>query len=166
MWFFFLHLNTASNIYSTNKSNFQQTYWNILLIFILKYFSQKTGFDISCKLSQKEKICLKCQILFSGKIKRNTHITNLPSAEFAQRVIKSWWWFMWWKQYLFLNFLAKTLTNEVLSSKLFGILTLKTPKKPASENAVCLCCLLNILKNFSNLFLHTGKQCEPRSDCS
>ena len=45
-------------------------------------------------------------------------------------------------------------------------LTLKTPRKPASENVICLCCLLNILENFSNLFLHAGKQCGPRSDCS
>ena len=45
-------------------------------------------------------------------------------------------------------------------------LTLKTPRKPASENVVCLCRLLNILANFSNLFLHTGKQWGPRSDCS
>ena len=41
------------------------------------------------------------------------------------------------------------------------ILTLKAPRKTASENVVCLCRLLN-----SNLFLHTGKQCGPRSDCS
>ena len=46
------------------------------------------------------------------------------------------------------------------------LLTLKMPRKHASENVVCLCCLLNILANFSNLFLHTGKQCGPRSDCS
>ena len=45
-------------------------------------------------------------------------------------------------------------------------LTLKLPRKSASENVVCLCRLLNILANFSNLFLHTGKQCGPRSDCS
>ena len=45
-------------------------------------------------------------------------------------------------------------------------LTLKAPRKPGSENVVCLCRLLNILANFSNLFLHTGKQCGPRSDCS
>ena len=44
--------------------------------------------------------------------------------------------------------------------------TLKMPRKPASENVVCLCRLLNILANFSNLFLHTGKQCGPWSDCS
>ena len=35
-------------------------------------------------------------------------------------------------------------------------LDLKMPRKPASENVVCLCRLLNILANFSNLFLHTG----------
>ena len=32
------------------------------------------------------------------------------------------------------------------------LLTLKAPRKPASENVVCLCRLLNILANFSNLF--------------
>ena len=50
----------------------------------------------------------------------------------------------------------------VLSSRHLS-LTLKMPGKPASENVVCL---LNILANFSNLFLHTGKQCGPWSDCS
>ena len=38
-------------------------------------------------------------------------------------------------------------------------LTLKAPRKTASENGVCLCRLLNILADFSKLFLHTGKQC-------
>ena len=41
------------------------------------------------------------------------------------------------------------------------LLTLKTSGKPASENVVCLCRLLNILAKMSNLFLHTGKQCGP-----
>ena len=40
-------------------------------------------------------------------------------------------------------------------------LTLKAPRKTASENVVCLCRLLNILADFSNLFLHTGKQYGP-----
>ena len=40
-------------------------------------------------------------------------------------------------------------------------LTLKMPKKPASENVICLCRLLNILANFSNLSLHKSKQCGP-----
>ena len=46
------------------------------------------------------------------------------------------------------------------------VLTLKMPRKPAYENVICFCRLLNILANFSNLFLHTGKQCGYRSDCS
>ena len=35
------------------------------------YFSQKTGFDITCKLSPMETICMQCQNLFSGKNKKN-----------------------------------------------------------------------------------------------
>ena len=35
---------------------------------------------------------------------------------------------------------------------------LESQEKPASENVVCLCRLLNILANFSNLFLHSGIQ--------
>ena len=57
--------------------------------------------------------------------------------------------------------------HEILKPSLWenkkNILTLKVPRKPASKNVVCLCRLLNIL---ANLFLHTGKQCGPRSDCS
>ena len=34
---------------------------------LITFFSQKTGFDISCKLSPLETICMKCQSLFSGK---------------------------------------------------------------------------------------------------
>ena len=45
-----------------------------------------TEIDISYKLSPMETICMKCQILFSGNNKKN--IINLPSAEFAQRVVK------------------------------------------------------------------------------
>ena len=33
------------------------------------------------------------------------------------------------------------------------MLILKAPRKTASENVVCLCRLLNILADFSNLFL-------------
>ena len=53
-----------------------------------------------------------------------------------------------------------------ICSGCFCSLALKMPRKPAYENVICLCCLLNILANFSNLFLHTGKQCGPWSDCS
>ena len=31
-------------------------------------------------------------------------------------------------------------------------LTLKMPRKPASENVICLCGMLNILANFQNYF--------------
>ena len=34
------------------------------------FFSRKVGFDISCKLSHKETIFMKCQILFSVKNKK------------------------------------------------------------------------------------------------
>ena len=40
-------------------------------------------------------------------------------------------------------------------------LTLKTPRKPASENVVCLCRLLNILANFSNLFCIQANSVDP-----
>ena len=48
------------------------------------YFSQKTGFEISCKLSPLETICMNCQILFPQKNKKNI---NFLSAEFAQREV-------------------------------------------------------------------------------
>ena len=50
------------------------------------YFSQKTEFDISCKLSSSETICMKCQILFCEKIKKN--VISLSSAELVWRVVK------------------------------------------------------------------------------
>ena len=67
------------------------------------------------------------------------------------------------------NFLPKTenclsAATNFVQLKRYGwrdvkVLTLKAPRKTASENVVCLCCLLNILADFSNLFLHTGKEC-------
>ena len=56
---------------------------NILKYFFL--FFPETDFDISCKLSPMETICMKCQILVSGKNKKNI---NLLFAELAQRVVK------------------------------------------------------------------------------
>ena len=41
---------------------------------IFLIFSQKTGFDISCKLSPFETICMKCQILFCLE-KEETYFT-------------------------------------------------------------------------------------------
>ena len=70
-----LTLNTLGKIFS--RQHFE---------IFFSYFSQKTGYDISCKLSPKETVCMKCQILFSGKNKKN--IINLSSAKNAQRVVK------------------------------------------------------------------------------
>ena len=72
---------------------------------ILRYFSnfffQKKDFDIACKLSPLETICMKCQILFSKKKKKKKRkkttkkqqqqkkkkkLINLSSTELAQRV--------------------------------------------------------------------------------
>ena len=40
------------------------------------YFSQKTGFDISCKLSQMETICMKCRMSTSVFWKRQVSISS------------------------------------------------------------------------------------------
>ena len=45
-------------------------------------FFQKTGFDISWKVSPMESICMKCLILFSGRNKKS--IIKLTSAELAK----------------------------------------------------------------------------------
>ena len=47
--------------------------------------------------------------------------------------------------------LKKKLSSAVVVTGAL-ILILKTPRKTASENVVCLCRLLNILANFSKLF--------------
>ena len=47
----------------------------------MQIISEETGFDIPCKLSPVETICMKCQILFPGKDKKN--VINLSSAELA-----------------------------------------------------------------------------------
>ena len=60
-------------------------YWNI-------FFSQKTRFDISCKLSPMETVCMKYQILFSGeneKKKNHQYVVCWISPESAK--CKSVW---------------------------------------------------------------------------
>ena len=56
---------------------------------------------------------------------------------------------------------TRDITGAIETLQLSKALTRKAPRKFASENVVCLCRLLNILADFSNLFLHTGKQCGP-----
>ena len=69
---FWLLLSTLGKIFSRRY----------IEIFFSVYISHKTGFDTSCKLSPMETICMKCQILFSGKTKK-----NMLSAELDQRAV-------------------------------------------------------------------------------
>ena len=57
---------------------------------ILKYFENRIlilGSDNLCRLSPEEKICMKCQILFSGEVKKKIkkevfvcRLLNLPNS--------------------------------------------------------------------------------------
>ena len=73
------------------------------LLKYLSYFSQWTGFNISCKLTSMQTICMKFRVLFSGKNKKkyqfswfyaffiskgNLFRLLLSSAEFAHRMVK------------------------------------------------------------------------------
>ena len=49
----------------------------------------------------------------------------------------------------------------VVVSLCVTLLTLKMPRKPASENVVCFCRLLNILANCSNLFCTQANSVDP-----
>ena len=62
--------------------------WQFEIYF--SYYTQKKEFDSSCKFSPWERICMKFQILFSVKNKKN--IINLLSGEFAHSMlsIKIW----------------------------------------------------------------------------
>ena len=89
---------------------------NILKQF--SYSSNKTGPNTLCKLSPKvETICKKCQILFSGKIRKKHH----SSVKFAQCVIK----------------VDETRTDENIKIKpvdqIYSLLTLGAPITTAAD---------------------------------
>ena len=67
---------------STLDKNFSRCHFEFFF-----FFSQKTGFDISCQLSPVETIGMKCQNLFSGKNEKKKNI-SLSSAGLAQRVVE------------------------------------------------------------------------------
>ena len=54
-------------------------FYLFIYLFIYFFFLQKTGFDVSCKLSLLETICMKCQIMFSEGRNKNNNI--MSSAE-------------------------------------------------------------------------------------
>ena len=62
-------------------NNFSRRQFEHFFLFFLE-----NRFDISCKLSPMETICMKSQILFSGKIKKI--MINSLSAELARRGVK------------------------------------------------------------------------------
>ena len=47
-------------------------------------------FDISCKMSPKETVCMKSQSLFLGKIRKIMSI-SVSSTEFAERMVQVNW---------------------------------------------------------------------------
>ena len=49
------------------------------LAIFFSYISQQIGFDMSCKPSPLETLCMECQILFSEKNKEKYY--NMSSAE-------------------------------------------------------------------------------------
>ena len=102
-----------------------------------------------------------------GAFKGNFLNLSLKCVLCAFIRMASWRRFLLHTQYTIILLKSeKTSLNAHLSHDLVLWLTLKALRKTASENVVCLCRLLNILADFSNLFLHTGKQYGPRSDCS
>ena len=76
------------------------------------------------------------------------------TQHFMQAVSNGWRQLVWnvkscfhWRQFAW-NVKCCFLGNMLCVKKERMVLTLKAPRKTASENVVCLCCLLNILANF------------------
>ena len=61
--------------------NFSKQHFQIIFLFF-----PENRFDMSCKFSPKETICMKCHILFSRKNEKI--IISLSSAEFPQRMVR------------------------------------------------------------------------------
>ena len=57
-----------------------------LMFSMLGKIFRENGIWHFMQIVSSETICMKCQILFTGKNKKN--IINLSSAEYAQRVVK------------------------------------------------------------------------------
>ena len=84
-----LAMNSSVAAVSNQRFTASSTLWANSADDILKYFSyfffffffffERTGIDISCKLSSLETICMKFQILRLGKNKKNH--SKLSSAE-------------------------------------------------------------------------------------
>ena len=76
-WLVASKLTVECTTLSMLGKNFSRRHFEIYIY--ISYFSPKIwGFDISCKLSPQETICIKCQSLFSGKNKK-----NIPKSQFV-----------------------------------------------------------------------------------
>ena len=82
--FFFLFSDKRANHFIFNKMQSPIFYGkvrkNTLMLSMLGKNSQKAEFDISCKLSPQETICMKCQILLYGE-KKTKKKNNLSPVE-------------------------------------------------------------------------------------
>ena len=137
-------LNTNLNTHWTLKSQNKFVADDIPKLILLFRENKPWHFMWS---SAQQTIDMTCQALFSPKKNQNVVCCALD---------------------LYKNYLqnSQLFRKAELLNGSITCFPFKTPRKHASENVVCLYRLLNSLANFSNLFLHTGKQCGPRSDCS
>ena len=150
-------------------------------LLIFSYFVQKAGFDISCKLSQVVTICMKCHILFSEKnlskwylMKNLTRVLSINVSSIYVYVNKG----CIQKRKLLVIVLLWTPAPVGTHHKVKGsgtkcslslctseyspgicCLTLKSLRKPVSENVVHLCYLLIILANFLEELSDLGPHC-------
>ena len=74
-------ISNPLNLYHTRGKTSRQQINNIFFL----YSSQKIGFGISCKLSPKETIWMKCQRLFPGK--NNKNISNCHLLKFLPSML-------------------------------------------------------------------------------
>ena len=65
------------NIFS--RQHFEMFFFFFFFFFFFLIFSRKQVLKVPAKLYPMETICIKCQILFSGKSKKK--VTNLSSPE-------------------------------------------------------------------------------------
>ena len=137
-----------------------------MILFFL--FFPDTGFDISCKLSPKETICMKCQNLFSGK---QRHIFqnvcwNFSSMQRVNRVTilpperKHWIWAVSLKRVLWHLRFALNLTNPSMRSVWTGSMFL--PHRLSIRFVTKLRSFLFdqtvAMRMYSGVFVHTNPQ--------
>ena len=77
-------MSSAPLTLSMLGENFSRRHFEIFL-----FCFQIIGFDISCKLSPRRQFAWNVEAYFSEKKKKMKNITNLSSAKFAERMVKT-----------------------------------------------------------------------------